>query len=143
MLSDGKRADSDGVLVLSQWCRMINRDAIKAYGNLAFFIHQWRRQDTPTQNRMIDWLLLDAFYKAHRQRPIVDDRTALQHPVEDEMCRCIASGIALDEFLADWMYSHPQSSVKTLRRRWFKVCRLLEIYQQYSNPALPVDKGDY
>lgn len=116
-------------------------NSIKEYDNLAFFIYQWRRQDVSVQNRMIDWLLLDAFYKSHRQRPIIDDRTALHHPVEAEICRCIASGIGLDDFIADWMYSHPQSSVKMLRRRWFKVCRLLQIYQQYSNPILPITEG--
>jgi hypothetical protein len=91
---------------------------------------------------MIDWLLLDAFYRLHRQRPIIDDRTALYHPLEAEIVRCIASGITLDDFLADWMFAHPQSSVKMLRRRWYKVTRLLQVYQQYSNPTLQVE-GNY
>lgn len=123
-------------------CSMINRKMLKEYGNLAFFIYEWRRQDSPMQNRMIDWLLLDAFYKSHRQKPIIDDTTALHHPVEAEIVRCIASGITLDEFIIDWIYSNPESSVKMLRRRWFKVARLLQIYQQYSNPTLQIKEDN-
>jgi hypothetical protein len=119
-------------------CNIINRKTLKECGNLAFFIYEWRRQDIPMQNRMIDWLLLDAFYKSHRQKPIIDDTTALHHPVEAEIVRCIASGITLDEFIVDWIYSNPESSVKMLRRRWFKIARLLQIYQQYSNPTLQI-----
>lgn len=121
---------------------MIDRKTLKECGNLAFFIYEWRRQDKAIQNRMIDWLLLDAFYKSHRQKPIIDDTTALYHPVEAEIVRCIASGITLDEFIVDWIYSQPESSVKMLRRRWFKVSRLLQIYQQYSNPTLQITEDN-
>ena len=117
---------------------MNKRDDLKQYGNLAFFIYEWRRQDKAIQNRMIDWLLLDAFYKSHRQKPIIDDTTALHHPVEAEIVRCIASGITLDEFIVDWLYSNTSSSVKMLRRRWFKVAKLLQIYQQYSQPIMEI-----
>jgi hypothetical protein len=112
------------------------------YKNLAHFIYGWKRQDIKTQNRMIDWLLLFAYYKAHRQQPIIDDRTILRHPVDEEICRCIASGITLDEFIADWMFSHGDSSVVMLRRRWFKIAHLLQVYQMYSQPILPISMED-
>ena len=44
----------------------------KDYKNLAHFIYGWKREDVKTQNRMIDWLLLFAYYKAHRQQPIIE-----------------------------------------------------------------------
>ena len=88
------------------------------------------------QLRMIDELLLHAYYTSHRQQPMIDDRGLLRHPVEEEMMRCIASGISLDDFIVDWVYSHPTSSVPMLRRRWFKVLKLARIYTQYSNPIL-------
>ena len=44
----------------------------KDYKNLAHFIYGWKREDVKTQNRMIDWLLLFAYYKAYRQQPIIE-----------------------------------------------------------------------
>lgn len=88
------------------------------------------------QVRMLDELLLHAYYTSHRQQPSIDDRGVLRHPVEEEMMRCIASGISMDDFIVDWVHAHPTSSVVMLRRRWHKVTKLARIFMQYSNPIL-------
>lgn len=114
------------------------KHVIEQLPNLAAYICYWKGQSIAEQNRLTDWLLLIAYYKAHRQRPIIDDRTSLRHPIEEEICRCIASGISIDDFIADYVSSHRDASVKMLRRRWYKVAHLLQVYQMYSQPTLTI-----
>ena len=83
--------------------------------------------------RLADGLLLFAYYASHRQAPLIDDRNVLRHPIEEEMVIYQASGISLDDFIADWQAMHRVASVSMLRRRWFKVKHLLDIYKTYSS----------
>ena len=90
------------------------------------------------QLRMIDELLLSVYYEVHTPQPEVDDRTVLRHPVEEEMMRCIASGIPMEDFIAEWVSVYPTSSSVMLRRRWYKVARLASLYRQYASPVLDI-----
>lgn len=84
-------------------------------------------------SRVLDNVLLQAYYLSHRQNPIIDDRRVLYHPIEEEIVIYQTSGIGIDDFIADYISMHRVASVSMLRRRWFKVKHLLDIYKTYSS----------
>lgn len=73
-----------------------------------------------------------------RSNPI-DDSTVLYHPIEEEIVKAIASGIDVDDFVAQFVSMDMQSSASMLRRRYHKIAHLLSIYQAYSQPPMQIN----
>ena len=99
-----------------------------------------RQKPLHDQIKLAEFLCTSAYIKSHRQKAKVDDRKVLYHPIEEEIVKAICSGIDMDEFIADLISTGDCStaSARMIKRRWYKIEHLLQVYQAYSSASVQI-----
>ena len=98
-----------------------------------------RGMDVIDQIKLAEFLLEATSIKEHTVRDVIDDSKVLYHPVEEEIVKAIASGIDVFDFVPQYVSTHAGSSASMLRRRYYKIAHLLQVYQAYSDPPLQIN----
>lgn len=112
---------------------------VKAVKNVAAFTALVRSSRLDEQLNLAEIVCATVYKKAHTPRNPIDDRTVLYHPIEEEIVKAIASGIDVDDFIIQFQSTDLISSATMLRRRYYKIAHLLQIYQAYSQPPLQIN----
>lgn len=107
--------------------------------NFAAFMSFMRGIDVIDQIKLAEFILESTSIKAHTVRDVIDDSMVLYHPIEEEIVKAIASGVDVKDFMAQYISTHPESSASMLRRRYYKIAHLLQVYQAYSDPPLQIN----
>lgn len=115
------------------------QNSINAVKNVAAFTALMRSSAIDEQTKLAEYLCAKIFIKSHTPRNPIDDSTVLYHPIEEEIVKAIASGIDVDDFVAQFVSMDMQSSASMLRRRYHKIAHLLSIYQAYSKPPMQIN----
>lgn len=115
------------------------QNSINAVKNVAAFTALMRSSAIDEQIKLSEYLCAKIFIKSHTPRNPIDDRTVLYHPIEEEIVKAIASGIDVDDFIVQFQSTDLISSATMLRRRYYKIAHLLQIYQAYSQPSLQIN----
>lgn len=114
------------------------QNSINAVKNIAAFTALIRSSAIDEQIKLSEYLCAKIFIKSHTPRNPIDYST-MYHPIEEEIVKAIASGIDVDDFVAQFVSMDMQSSASMLRRRYHKIAHLLSIYQAYSKPPMQIN----